>query len=88
MPGVSVKRLIDENFITAVQGQVLHEIRRYNPLLFGFVLKRHLVAEGTRFESSVFETAGFFVMPSKLLNTVIDPPLGEQPAAPALFLDR
>jgi hypothetical protein len=60
MPGVSVKHLIDENFITAAQGQVLREIRRYNPLLFDFVLKRHMTAEGTRFASSVFETAEFF----------------------------
>jgi predicted TIM-barrel fold metal-dependent hydrolase len=60
MPGVSLKHLIDENFITVAQGQVLREIRRYNPLLFDFVLKRKVSAEGTRFASSVFETAGFF----------------------------
>ena len=60
MPGVSLKRLIDESFITVAQGAVLREIRRYNPLLFDFVLKRHMAAEGTRFASSVFETAGFF----------------------------
>ena len=55
-----MKHLIDENFITVAQGQILREIRRYNPLLFDFVLKRHMVAEGTRFASSVFETARFF----------------------------
>ena len=60
MPGVSVKHLIDEDFITVAQGQVLREIRLYNPLLFDFVLKRHMAADGTRFASSVFETAGFF----------------------------
>jgi mannonate dehydratase len=60
MPGVSVKNLIDENFITVAQGRVLREIRLYNPLLFDFVLKRHMVADGIRFASSMFETAGFF----------------------------
>ena len=60
MPGVSVKHLIDQDFITAAQGRILREIRRYNPLLFDFVLKRHMAAGGTRFASSVFETAGFF----------------------------
>ena len=60
MPGVSVRRLIDEQFITAAQGEVLRKIRLYNPLLFDFVLKRHMVADGIRFAASVFETAGFF----------------------------
>ena len=60
MPGVSVKHLINENFITVAQGQVLCEIRRYDPLLFDFVLKRHMAAERTRFASSVVETAGVF----------------------------
>jgi hypothetical protein len=40
---------------------VLSEIRRYNPLLFDFVLKRHLVAKGKRFAASVFETRRFFI---------------------------
>jgi mannonate dehydratase len=39
---------------------VLVEIRRYNPLLFDFVLKRRLTAGGRRFAPSVFETRGFF----------------------------
>ncbi|MEO8752805.1 MAG: amidohydrolase [Casimicrobiaceae bacterium] len=60
MPGVSVKHLIAEKFITGAQGQELRTIRRYNPLLFDFVLKRHLTAGDIRFASSVFETAGFF----------------------------
>ena len=60
MPGVSVKRLIDEKFITDAQGHGLREIRRYNPLLFDFVLKRHLTAGGMRIAPSVFETAKFF----------------------------
>jgi mannonate dehydratase len=39
---------------------VLSEIRRYNALLFDFVLKRHLVVAGKRFAASVFETRPFF----------------------------
>ncbi|MEO5369759.1 MAG: hypothetical protein H7833_06770 [Magnetococcus sp. DMHC-1] len=39
---------------------VLHELQTYNPLLFDFVLKRHLVAQGRRLPSRIFETRGFF----------------------------
>ena len=39
---------------------VLNEIQEHNPLLFDFVLKRHLTAGGRRFPASVFETRGFF----------------------------
>lgn len=61
MPGISVGRLVAEDFLTAAEGRVLREIRPYNPLLFDFVLKRRVSADGTRFATSVFETAGFFM---------------------------
>jgi mannonate dehydratase len=35
-------------------------IREHNPLLFDFVLKRHLSSGGKRFPKSVFETRSFF----------------------------
>ncbi len=56
-----MNHLIDENCITVAQGQVLREIRRYNPLLFDFVLKRHLHAGDSRLHKSVFETRRMFV---------------------------
>ncbi|MBF0463294.1 MAG: amidohydrolase [Magnetococcales bacterium] len=39
---------------------VLRNLQAYNPLLFDFVLKRHLEADGRRWPSCVFETRGFF----------------------------
>ncbi len=60
VPEVSIKRLVNQDFITSTQGRVLGELRQHDPLLFDFVLKRHIAADGTRFAASVFETAGFF----------------------------
>jgi mannonate dehydratase len=39
---------------------VLKEIRSHNPLLFDFVLKRHLRSNGKALSPRVFETRGFF----------------------------
>jgi mannonate dehydratase len=39
---------------------VLAAVREHNPLLFDFVLKRHLRAGDKRFPRSVFETRSFF----------------------------
>jgi len=39
---------------------VLTEIRRHNPLLFDFVLKRHWRSDGRALSNSVFETRPFF----------------------------
>jgi mannonate dehydratase len=39
---------------------VLKQIREHNPLLFDFVLKRHLHSGGKAFAKSVFETRPFF----------------------------
>ncbi|MFN3985616.1 MAG: amidohydrolase family protein [Rhodocyclaceae bacterium] len=39
---------------------VLDAIRNHNPLLFTFVLKRHLSSRGSRFAPAVFETRRFF----------------------------
>lgn len=39
---------------------VLTELHGYNPLLFDFVLKRHLVAGGRRLPTSIFETRPYF----------------------------
>jgi hypothetical protein len=39
---------------------LLTYIREYNPLLFDFVLKRHLRSNGKALSKSVFETRQFF----------------------------
>ena len=39
---------------------VLERIRQHNPLLFDFVLKRHLSSRGHRFSPAVFATRAFF----------------------------
>jgi mannonate dehydratase len=39
---------------------LLEMIRQHNPLLFDFVLKRHLSSGGHRFPPGVFATRGFF----------------------------
>jgi len=40
--------------------RLLSAIREHNPLLFDFVLKRHLRSAGKRFAPGVFETRSFF----------------------------
>jgi mannonate dehydratase len=47
-------------FIEPGLAPVLAGIREYNPLLFDFVLKRHLRAGAARFPAAVFETRSFF----------------------------
>ena len=39
---------------------VLELVRQHNPLLFDFVLKRHLSSRGQRFAPTIFETRAFF----------------------------
>jgi mannonate dehydratase len=39
---------------------VLEEIREHHPILFDFVLKRHLTSRGKHFAAGVFETRRFF----------------------------
>ena len=41
-------------------GRDFDRIREYNPLLFDFVLKRHLRSNGKALSNSVFETRKFF----------------------------
>ena len=60
MPAFSLRRLADAGFLDSDQAQVLREIRRYNPLLFDFVLKRHIAVDGERLPPAAFETARFF----------------------------
>jgi len=60
MPIYSVDHLVSHRLIAPAAAPVLREIRRYNPLLFDFVLKRSLRSNGRRFAPRVFQTRGFF----------------------------
>ena len=61
LPLFSIENLVAEGFLTRAVGKVLRETREHNPLLFDFVLKRHLRSNGHGFEARVFETREFFV---------------------------
>jgi mannonate dehydratase len=60
MPLYSTSRLVDLGFIEPRLAPVLSAIREYNPLLFDFVLKRHLRSAGKSFSREIFETRPFF----------------------------
>lgn len=60
MPLYSVDYMVQMKFIAPELAIPLSEIREHNPLLFDFVLKRHLQVAGTRLPPRVFETRPFF----------------------------
>ena len=61
MPIFSVDYLVSLKMVRASAAEVLREIRLHNPLLFDFVLKRHLRSNGKAFAAGVFETRAFFM---------------------------
>jgi mannonate dehydratase len=60
MPIFSVKYLVSLSLVQESAVELLKYIREFNPLLFDFVLKRHLRSNGKGFSNSVFETRKFF----------------------------
>lgn len=56
LPLMSPRMLADAGMLDPTAVPVLERIREHNPLLFDFVLKRHLVSHGKRFSPQVFET--------------------------------
>jgi mannonate dehydratase len=60
MPIFSVDYLASLGLVQSAAAPVLKAIREHNPLLFDFVLKRHLRSGGKAFAKGVFETRGFF----------------------------
>jgi len=60
MPIFSVDYIVSLGLLDAAAAPVLSEIRRHNPLLFDFVLKRSLRRDGRRLAARVFETRRFF----------------------------
>jgi hypothetical protein len=61
MPIFSVDYLVSLKLLEASAAPVLREVRTHNPLLFDFVLKRHLRSGNRALSKGVFETRGFFV---------------------------
>jgi hypothetical protein len=61
MPIFSVDYLVSLKLVQPAAAEVLREIRLHNPLLFDFVLKRHLRSNGKSLPAAVFETRKFFV---------------------------
>jgi hypothetical protein len=61
MPIFSVDALVESGLLDASSAPPLKTIRSHNPLLFDFVLKRALRADGKSFAPSVFETRDFFL---------------------------
>jgi uncharacterized protein len=64
MPLFSVQHLVSIGLLSASFAEVLTDIRRHNPLLFDFVLKRSLRSNGKALPARVFETRAFFMRSS------------------------
>jgi uncharacterized protein len=61
MPLYSPRHLVEMGLLDAAAEAPLTSIRRHNPLLFDFVLKRHLRSGPLRLARQVFETRRFFM---------------------------
>jgi mannonate dehydratase len=64
LPGVlplfSLKQMVRRGYVTEPQAEVLSAVRRHNPLLFDFMLKRTLRIDGRAFGPEPFQTRAFF----------------------------
>jgi mannonate dehydratase len=60
MPLFSPRRLAEQGFLTESAAHIVSAIRRYNALLFDFVLKRSLAKDGHRFAPALFESRRVF----------------------------
>ena len=60
MPLFSLERMVKRNYLDAREAPVLSELRRYNALLFDFVLKRRLRRNGKYLAPTVFESRRLF----------------------------
>lgn len=60
LPLVTVDAFVAQGLLAHDVAPVLKEIREHNPLLFDFVLKRHLRWNGKRFAADIFHTRDFF----------------------------
>jgi predicted TIM-barrel fold metal-dependent hydrolase len=60
MPLFSVSEMAARGYLDVKLVEPISALRHHNPLLFDFVLKRHLAVEGRRFANTVFETGRTF----------------------------
>jgi mannonate dehydratase len=60
MPLFSVTEMATRGYLDEKLVEPISALRHHNPLLFDFVLKRHLAVEGRRFANTVFETGRTF----------------------------
>ncbi|MCK5877980.1 MAG: amidohydrolase family protein, partial [Candidatus Marithrix sp.] len=67
IPLVSLRQLQNENYITESQASILEQVRHYNPLLFDFVLKRHLRVGKQGFNKVIFHTRSVWTS-TRILN--------------------
>ena len=71
MPIFSVDYLVSLGLVREPAAPVLKEIRAHNPLLFDFVLKRHLRSNSSALPAKVFETRDFFEPASGTRSRVV-----------------
>ncbi len=60
MPLFSVDDMVERGWLLKSEGEVIKQIREYNPILFDFVLKRTLRIDGKRLANEIFESARVF----------------------------
>lgn len=65
MPIFSPRELMQDGFLKEEEAQFVSALRRYNPLLFDFALKRLLAVEGNGFDSAAFASRRFFASDAK-----------------------
>lgn len=60
MPIFSMRAMVQRKYLPPQEADVLSQIRRYNALLFDFVLKRRIGRNGNSLSTSIFETRHVF----------------------------
>lgn len=60
MPLFSLTQMVRMGYLQLSEARVLSDVRRYNPLLFDFVLKRTVRADGRKLATAVFHTRSVF----------------------------
>ncbi len=61
MPVFNLQWFVEAGYLPEAEARLLSSIRRYNPLLFDFVLKRRLDIKGSRMATTVFESRRTFM---------------------------
>ena len=67
MPLFSTETMASLGYLDQGVVEPLEEIRRYNPMLYDFILKRHLQWQGKKFAKNIFESKNFFKQNKKIM---------------------